>query len=60
MKPEIINGKLYQPVNGSFNSCDGCAFNPSNLDNCQLPLDYSCEAQLRPDNKDIYYIEVKR
>lgn len=62
MKPEEINGKMYQPVEsvwcgelshgGEF--IKPCAFLSFNCDKSEL-----CSKLVREDEKEVYFIEIK-
>ena len=57
MKPEQINGKMYQPVEYTDN-CNKCAFNSE----CNAGLGYFyehlCTADCRSDRVDVYFVEI--
>lgn len=57
MKPEEINGKMYQPVEDEEMLCTGCSF-----DTCEgrkVCLMELCQPYNRDDNLSVKFIEIK-
>ena len=58
MKPELINGKMYQPVEcDDYFDCDMCILNASCEDDqyCREP----CVPVERHDSKNVYFINIE-
>lgn len=55
LKPEEINGKMYQPKEREY--CATCVFCIN--DNCDAPLDVKCHRYERPDGLNVYYINIE-